>query len=382
MISPKQKFMLFKRTKNFCSAPWNLLFVDTDGGIKTCNKGAVLGNCHNESLNNILKNQHFQIIKTMINQDHISYNCRSCIALENSGAGSHSYEHIRGMYNEMFKNQTIDYTDVTAFQLGAVDLHWSSICDLKCITCWAKQSSSIAHEQQLPVRHTDTKTAYQIIEFIVQNQKNIKEVYLSGGEPSLIKYNLRLLEQLTKSQDLLIRVNSNLMWQTDNEIIQEILKFPKVLFTCSADNVSTKFEYIRRGAKWETFVKNLEFLRQYSTVDLRINLVFFALSALDLHSTIDYFYHKHNIRDFSINQCGMGHTYLQSRNMPEQIKKQVCNSIENIKENHADLLNLIGCLNNCLEEIKLPKQEDYAPYLDGIDSLAGTNWQQIFPELI
>ena len=148
-------------------------------------------------------------------------------------------------------------------------------------------------------------------------------MYFSGGEPTLIKYNLNLLKQLEKRDDLLIRVNSNLMWDTDNSIVKEILKFPNVMFTCSADNLDQKFEYIRRGATWERFVSNLKYLSTFSNVKLRINSVFFVLSAFDLLDTIDYFYTHFEINDFTINQCGMGHTYFRCRNLSSNFKESI-----------------------------------------------------------
>lgn len=382
IMTPKEKFVLFRRTKHFCSAPWNLLFVDTDGSVKTCNKGRTLGHNNTASLLDLLNNQEFQSVRKNILQGTIPSNCKTCIALEDIHDGPNSYKHIRGMYNDMFQDQVVDYHDIKGFRLGAVDLHWSSICDLKCVTCWAKQSSSIAREQNQSVQHTDSQTAAKIIKFIVDNQDQLQEVYFSGGEPSLIKYNLSLLQQLKKRTDLHIRVNSNLMWSQDNAIIQEILKFPQVMFTCSADNIEQKFEYIRRGASWSTFVKNLAWLYQQPNVQLRINLVFFVLSALDLSTTIDYFYQTHHITDFSINQCGMGHTYFQTRNLDAHIKLLAINQIQQMQTKYADLLNLQGGLANCLTEISKASEDNYQVHLDSIDRIAGSNWRHTFPELL
>ena len=383
MIDPKRKFMLFRKNKNFCSVPWNLLYVGTNGRIKTCTRGAIiLDNAHDNDIEDILANKKIQEMKSCITKDTPIVNCRACTALENNGTDENDYGHLRNMYNEMFVNQTINYDNVNEFVLGAVDLHWSGICDLKCITCWAVQSSSIAVEQGVPIQHTKTETALKIIDFIVKNQKTLKEVYLSGGEPTLIKYNLNLLEQLEKRDDLLIRVNSNLMWDTDNAIVKEILKFPNVMFTCSADNLDQKFEYIRRGANWQRFVSNLKYLSTFANVKLRINSVFFVLSAFDLLDTIDYFYTNFEINDYTINQCYMGHTYYRCRNLKSSSKEKVKLKLMQAKEKYTDNLNLVGCLNNCLAELENPATEFYNQPLDDVDFIAKTDWKERFPELI
>ena len=380
-MDPKTKFQLFKQHKYFCSAPWNLLYVHTNGQVKLCTKSSsTAGNVNETPIAEILSGSRRKQIKTQMLNDQAPEDCRACHNLENAGDGSSTYHYLRNMYNQQFIHQDIDYSDLDQFRLGAVDLHWSSICDLKCITCWHEQSSSIAVEQGLPIQHVPTKTALQIIEYIVANQSTLTEVYLSGGEPTLIKYNLNLLEQLEKRKDLLIRVNTNMMWKQNNAIIQEILKFPNVMFTCSADNMGSKFEYIRRDASWSRFLDNLKFLRTQQ-VEVRINSVFFVLSANDLIRTIDFFKNEYQIENFTINQCAMGHTYLRSRNLPEHIKEQIKNSLEQAKIKYANNLNLIGSFNNCLTELSHSKDESYTDYFDQVDQLSKTNFKLYFPEL-
>lgn len=379
---PKKKFLLFKKSQHFCSAPWNLLYIGTNGDISTCTRGKFSSSAYETPVEQILTGDDFQQIKTEILNDKISQNCKECIGLENHGDNQNRYQHLRNMYNELFVDQSVDYTNTKNFQLGALDLHWSSICDLKCITCWAKQSSSIANEQNLPIQHLKTETALKIIDFITENQSTLKEVYLSGGEPTLIKYNLNLLRKLQKRSDLLIRVNSNMMWGQDNQIVQEILKFPRVMFTCSADNIGQKFEYIRRGASWNKFIDNLKYLMTFPNVEIRVNSVFFVLNAVDLSDTINYFYAHHGIENFTINQCGMGHTYYRCRNLSQPLKLVARQKLNAVREDFGHNLNLVGSINNCLKELDYERTESYVSALEQIDSIAGTNWKTVFPELI
>jgi radical SAM protein with 4Fe4S-binding SPASM domain len=382
-ISPKIKFELFRKNQNFCSAPWNLMYVWVDGKVRTCTFGKeYLGNIHDTNIEEILSNPKIKAIKENMLQDVPVKNCQKCLSLENSGDGHKKYSHSRTLYNEQFKNQDVDYTNTETFVLSAVDLHWSSICDLKCVTCWPTQSSSIAIEQGMPIQHTKSDRAHELIDIIVKNQATLKEVYFSGGEPTLIKYNLKLLSQLEKREDLLLRVNSNMMWDKTNEIVKEILKFPNVMFTCSADNLEQKFEYIRRGAVWNKFIDNLNYLSDMSNVKIRINSVFFVLSALDLITTIDYFHHHHKVEDFTINQCEMDHTYLRCRNLSPQIKEQVRSKLKQGKIKYANNLNLVGSFNNCLAELDQSDCEDYKGYFEKIDQLAGSCFDSVFKELV
>ena len=381
-MNPRDKFYLFRKTNNFCAAPWNLIYVDVDGSVKICVKGNdYFGNLQTNTIEEILANPKIKKIKTTILNDKTSIHCASCQAMENDGVNNKKYSFLRNNYNELARDIDINYQDTDQFVLGALDLHWSSLCDLKCVTCWAKQSSSIAVEQGLPVQHLPTEHALKFIDWVVNHQDTLKEIYLSGGEPTLIKYNARLLEQINKRDDLVIRVNSNMMWDLDNNVIKEILKFPNVLFTCSADGIGSRFDYIRRGASWIKFQDRLKFLLEHSNVSVRINSVFSVLNASTLVDLIDYFKHNFQINSHTINQCGMGHTQLKSRNLPDTIKQITREKINDAINRYSLDINLVGQLKNCLVELEYPPELSYVSYLDGIDKLEKTNWREIFTDL-
>ena len=382
-MNPKEKFHLFRSTKHFCSAPWNLVFVGVNGEVTTCVNGRdCLGNLQHNTMEEIIDNVSRQEIKKSILNDAVCNNCQQCLKLENSGINGNSYNFIRNHYNEVSRDIDIDYHNVDKFVLGALDLHWSSLCDLKCVTCRPQSSSSIAIEQGLPVQHLPTHHAMKFIDWVDQNQSTLKEIYLSGGEPTMIKYNVKLLERIEKRNDLLIRVNSNLMWDFDNAVIAEIMKFPRVLFTCSADATGSRFEYIRRGADWVKFKSRLKWLLEQPNVQVRINSVFSVLNGSILTDVIDYFQHNFNIVDFTVNQCMMGHRQLRCRNLPEPIKSQTLRTINDaIQHRYSQNLNLVGQLKNCVAELQHPSSESYVEYLNQIDSIAGTHWQETFKEL-
>jgi organic radical activating enzyme len=279
----------------------------------------------------------------------------------------------------MFLKNNIDYSNNSNFMLSGLDLHWSSLCNLKCITCWAGQSSSIAKEQGKPILHTSNQSADVFIDYVINNQYNLKEIYLSGGEPTLINHNLKLLKKLDKNNNgLQIRINTNMMFKNNNKIIEELKKFPNVLFTISADGMQDRFDYIRRGANWKTFVENLESLI-LSHFKWRVNSTFFVCNSVYLLDTFRFFKKNYSINDFTINQC-KGHDYLRARNLSEFLKNN-CISQFSLEINQTEDKNLIGQLQNCIKELNNIKTQSYSSYLDNIDNLAGTNWKTTFTEL-
>ena len=378
-MTPKRKFFLFKQSDHFCSVPWNHIKVDMEGNITTCVNGEVLlGNIHADTIENILLNPKLSLIKTNLVNDVVDTNCKRCQAEE---LHETDYKFLRNLYNPLFKSSEVDYDDANSFVLGGIDLHWSSICDLKCITCWEKQSSSIAIEMSKPILHTTNKAADQLIAYIVANQQHLREIYLSGGEPTLIKHNLKLLQKLDKNQNFTIRINTNLMFEKTNQIINELLKFPKVLMTISADAMGDRFDYIRRGASWDKFLANLDWLSN-THVDLRLNSVFFIASAPTLVETQEFFYKTYGITDFTINQCIMDHPDLASRNLKQEVKSECLAKLKQHQENFKENKNLYSQLSNCILELEQIPVKSYKEYFNQIDNLAGTDWKLTFPELV
>lgn len=377
----RRKFFLFKQSKNFCAVPWNHVKIDVDGDVRTCVKGTQsLGNINTQPIELILQSPQLQKIRQDLSQDQASENCQRCRQLDTETSAG-TYRYLRDMYNDLFVKSAVDYDNAQAFALTGVDLHWSSTCNLKCVTCWARQSSAIAQELRMPILNVSTSQADQVVDWIIQNQHSIREIYLSGGEPTLIKHNLRLLQQLVPRSDLLLRVNTNMTFDQNNAVIQQLLRFPSVLITASADATHEQFEYIRQGASWSHFVQNLDWLTT-THFEWRINSVFFVASAQQLLATQNFFRHQYGFEDFTINQCSMEQHSLMCRNLPSTIKQQLVHEFQQEIARHSQNRNLVGQLENCINELHQHSNGwNYREYFETIDQRRGTCWSTAFPEL-
>jgi molybdenum cofactor biosynthesis enzyme MoaA len=379
-MDPKKKFWLFKQAQNFCSVPWNHFEVFSTGDIKTCSKGIPFGNINQTPIEEILKDPWIVSLKQDLFNDKLISNCKGCHQLTTTG------EHfdLRNHYNPMFKNFNIDYTDTHAFDLHGIDLHWNNTCNFKCIYCNAQQSSSIAKEQNISVNNNNTKTIDSIIAMIMKNQYTMKEIYLSGGEPLLIKHNAKLLSML-ENKDIPIRINSNISVATDNNpVFAEIKKFTNVLWTLSAEASSGRFNYIRHGGNWETFLENLNRIKKLGH-NLRLNSVFFVGSLASIFDNIEYFITEHGVTDITINQLS-GHEYLLGRNAPDELKTSTLVRLQKLLESGLVEYksNSYYNISRCQAELTLPINDEtgYIDYFDNIDRLRNTNWRQVFVELV
>ena len=376
----KKKFFLFHKDQYFCAAPWNNIEIYSDGTIRTCSLGITYGNINSESLDQILVNDKIKQIRTDLFNNRPNDNCNKCHQLS---TGQDHYD-LRNHYNPMFKEFDIDYSNTEHFKLHAIDLHWSNVCNFKCVYCNPEQSSLIAQEQKIPIIKVNNSNIKYIIDLVEKNQYTMKELYLSGGEPLLIKQNQLLLSKIINT-DLPIRVNSNISMAVDsNPVFVELQRFKNVLWTISADSQGDRFNYVRQGGDWNQFLINLDRLKTLGH-ELRINLVWFVGSVSCLFDTIEFFISQHNITDITINQLS-GHPYLQARHAPEPVKQQAQVRLDQllrsglIDPGSNSWYNIARCSREL--EQKSNDSQGYIDYFDNLDQMRGTQWRNIFTELV
>ena len=379
-MNPKKKFFLFHQSRHFCSVPWNHFEIFSDGNLRTCSKGSSFGNINQQPLDSILQSDNIKHIKQDLLNDVLNNNCKGCHQLS---TGSEHFD-LRNHYNPMFKQFDIDYEDISAFELNGIDLHWDNTCNFRCIYCNPKQSSLIAQEQGIPNIRTDQDNIDKVIDLVVKNQNTMKEIYLSGGEPLLVKHNAKMLSKISNT-NLPIRINSNLSLISDtNPVVSELRRFKNVLWTVSADNQGARFEYVRNGGSWDKFLQNLNTVKQFGH-QVRLNMVWCVSNVNDMFDTVRYFIEQHGITDITVNQLEK-HAYLQARHAPESVKQHSLAKLNEllssglISEKSNTWYNIARCgheLNNTDSD-----PNGYMAYFDRLDHLRGTNWRTVFPELV
>lgn len=376
----KHKFFLFKKSENFCAVPWNHFHIWSDGKIKTCTHGKTFGNINEQPLDQLLLSNEILEIKQDLLNDKPNSNCQHCY---NSTTKQEHFD-LRNHYNPMFSSSQIDYDDLTSFKLHGIDLHWDNTCNFKCVYCNPEQSSLIAQEQGLQPNRVDNNNVDKIIELVVENQYDIKEVYFSGGEPLLVKNNEKLLSQIT-NENLPIRINSNISHANhSNRVLNQLKRFKNVLWTVSAESSHERFEYTRSNGNWEGFIDNLRLIKSLGH-QTRLNSVFFVGSAAYLFDTLEYFITEHGIKDITINQL-YNHPYLHVKHCPSAVKQSSLHKLKKILA--SDLIepksNSYYNIARCEKELLKSSNDelDYQHYFDKLDSVRHSNWRKIFPELV
>lgn len=222
--------------------------------------------------------------------------------------------------------------------LSHLDLRFGNSCNLKCISCFPNSSSSIAEEaadmQAAGIEPSWAPIPKNNVNWASEENFNkvldlpLQEVYLTGGEPMMVKGIEKFLDKLDPSTN--VRFNTNCtIW---NPSLDKILrKFDTVVMAFSLDAVDRRIEYIRYGSNWITAEENAKRYAEYCYVSLTP-----TISVLNAHfvDTIREYCDKMKWPLFE-NYLYFPH-WLDVRNAPETLKDKMTGVKKELLDSQAD----------------------------------------------
>ena len=371
--------------KNFCVLPWTGFELEPNGIVKNCIIAEdTIGNIHQNSIENILQSKKNLEIKTQMLNKEFPNNCTGCYFQEKNRATSFESISSRLYYAKelgpSIDSNLLDKKD--NFDLNHVDLRWTNHCNQACVYCSPEYSSKWATELGKTIK-SDKRTRDQVKKYVFNNVKQLKNIYLAGGEPLLINENRAFLKLLLeKNPDVHIRVNTNLS-STKTGVFQMLCKFKNVHWTVSVESIKEEYEYIRYHGVWNDFLKNLKYIQTLNH-KISFNMLYFILNYKSIFDCIDYF----KSIGFHNNSFILGPLYtplfLNVKHLPENIKKEVITIFEN-KINEKPGFYLQNSLENCLKYLT---QTDFHVNIELVhneikkmDKRRDLNSRKIFPKL-
>jgi len=245
---------------NFCVMPFIHAFV-TPNTISPC--CAYTNNLQYNSKQQYWASEQLKNIqKNMLNNVR-DQGCNICWKKEDRGYSSlrqHSNEIYKAHTNQIKNNQEID-------QPFYLDLRLGNLCNLKCRMCISEWSSQIADEIiSNPAEDWIDTPKQKIIDLgddawqlLDQWIPQVRRVFMTGGEPTIIKHNLEYIEKIiqtgrSKEVELIFTTNATNINQKFIEIGRQ---FKSVSYNVSVDAVGELARYIRYPSDWHTIEDNL-----------------------------------------------------------------------------------------------------------------------------
>ena len=353
-----------------CPLPWTGLAVEPDGTVRNCAiSRKQIGNLKYSTIESLLNNNINQDIRTSLTNDVWPSACSQCERVE--------------QIDPLFSNRAyqlnlqpnVDYTG--QHHLQQLDLRWSNTCNYACVYCSPNLSSQWAKELGEKV-NADRENFVKLKDYAFANLADLKEVYLAGGEPLVIKENLELLEQLHQvNPDCLVRITTNCS-NLDNKIYRKICEFKNVKWEVSVEAMDQQFEYIRYPGVWSEFESNLrQLIAEQSDVSLTMN--YFLLTADTIIETGLYL----NSLGIDLNKIAIHPIYTPNFLDARNIKN--LDSIVAYLNTYTETTTTFGqSIQNCREFLTKPfdKNPDDVIYsLNNIDRRRDLDFTTTFPNL-
>lgn len=361
-----------------CAIPFVSLMVNTDTTIRYC--CMVKGNDNKirkpDGKTFTIKDQFVKeawnskdmrdIRLAMINGERVE-GCSTCYLQEESGRlsnrqqANNEWSWRLGEQNLTdLINQSLSTDGIVDNDLVYLDLRLGNLCNLKCRMCNPWNSSQIVKEHiELEQTDKDYAKVFQTTfgRFPIENVKelewfesdvlwdqvmslipNLKKVYMTGGEPTLIEHNFKFMQACIDQgrSDILLFFNTNCT-NINKKFLSLIEVFKSININASLDGTGIVNDYIRAPSKWEQISSNIEKLAQLPNVNLGVTptvQVYNIFNLVDILKWVDDLnirYNKNIFVDFLINV----HPYhLSVTILPDDLKQQALEDLEDYKENY------------------------------------------------
>ena len=368
--------------KHFCPMPWTGLMYNFDGTVKNCirsdRRTGELGNIKDASIEKILLGDKNLIKQTNIINNQPAVGCHTCYEIEHGKDGLDIISD-RIFYIREFKRTPLDTYRSNNFDLQTIDVRWTNLCNFGCVYCGPEFSSKWANELNVQINTPNEKQLADFKEYIFKHAKNLKHVYLAGGEPLLMKENLELLKELNPNVNL--RINTNLS-KVDTGVFDAVCGFKNVHWTVSVETIEEEFEYIRFGGRWLDFLDNLETIRKLDH-KISFNMLWFLLNYNTIFGCVNYLkglgFHNNS---FIIGAL-LTPDYLNIRHLPNSVLNLLKTKLESrINEQPGYLLE--DSYRNMLHYIEQPIEQNLTMSFEKLaimDQRRGVDSSKIFTEL-
>jgi organic radical activating enzyme len=299
-----------------------------------------------DSLSDITNSENFNDVrKKMINGEFPSQ-CKTCYFHEKNNVYSkrmesnlkfkHLIDHAYANTNEDGSLKELDYR--------YIELRLGTVCNLKCVTCnpfssnrW-NQDVSVFKGTEFEKNYfkCDIRTEWfrstRFYDELYEKCSKLEEVWINGGEPTLIRehgYFLQKLIDSGRSKDINLHYSIN-MTDIPDDFIKIWKQFKQVRLHLSIDDLEERNDYIRYGAKWDLIHKNfLKIIKYRNIFKLEVCQTVSCLNVFN----IDKFKEFTNKYNLVVAHNYVHHPSFQHVSiLPDELKEQLLNNINHLNE--------------------------------------------------
>ena len=396
--------MIDKDNKSFCAVPFVSTMVNTDTTIRYCCmvKGAynkikkpdgTFYTCKDDFIKEAWNSQDMKDIRIAMIEGKRIEGCTVCYDQEANGRTSnrqHSIqewnwrlgrEHLNRLVAEAVDNN--GHLDSDPVYL---DLRLGNLCNLKCRMCNPWNSSQIVKEHadlvanspeygevwrktfgKFPVTVMDDQQWFDhdiLWDQVISLIPKLKKVYMTGGEPTLIKNNFKFMQACIDQgrKDIVLFFNTNCT-NINKKFLELIAQFDQVNINASMDGIGIVNEYIRAPSDWKLISENIEKLAQMPNVNLGVTPTIQVYNVFDIVNMLEWVedlnkkYNKQIFIDFLVNHHPH---HLAVRILDDDMRKTALDMIRayDVSKHSSQTVNSLNGIIGLLQQPRISDWEE------------------------
>lgn len=413
---------------SLCALPFMHMQTEPDGKVKLCclakqhvtDENGSPYNFGTDDVNEIFNSKYMRKVrKDMLNDIQVSA-CRGCYDEEAAGGISQRQVYTQEWFDrepELASNIVISENNDYMMdpKVKYFDFRFGNMCNLKCRSCGPVNSNQLLKEtREIEANNPRVRKFflyndhevdninewYQTEKFIENFRKqedNIRQLYFTGGEPTIIEQNYQILKELVdhdKASEVSLIFSSN-MTNIQERFIELIMQFKKVTFLASCEGYGDVQEYLRFPAKWSVFEKNIRRLASFDPGKINI-MCTPVVQSVNLDRIVEFFqwiesineeYGYRRIQTLPIVLTFPYHLDLEI--LPTEMKQRSLQKIEDFINSCPRLsedIHFIGRINmirdKCYKDAFNPNELlKFKEFTTMLDNHRGQSLEQVNPEL-
>lgn len=431
--------------KNACPLLWNHVSTFANGDVRMCcemigedadygkvydDKGQTI-NVHDHRLLDVRNNHKSKLLRKIMLAGGKPRECQQCYHREELGMDSKRTGAVTRYNKEIsnFISNTMDDGSILTekIPLRDLDLRFGNTCNLKCRSC-GPQDSNLWYEDYYKLNENqDNKelnlwfygeNKYKLTKsergvdintdrFVWKDQSlfyndllevlsDIRTIYFTGGEPTVIKKHKQLLEYCIEkdyAKDIILDYNTNLH-ATPTYLSDYWKKFKLVNIGASIDGYGETQGYMRPPSTWEGIQKNIVRLNdlQSNNINVRITPTYSIMNMANITKLADWLISQNF--EYIYNVLGNHTLYYPEiysvQILPQEakikLKLQYDTWLDDLKNKDINLFNKYkACfepvLNFMLEKDESHLMEAFIEKTQQLDNIRNEDWKIGLPDL-
>jgi organic radical activating enzyme len=305
-----------------------------------------------DKLDDISNSENFKNVRKQMLSGEFPSECKTCYFYEKNNVYSKRMESnlkFKHLFEHSLSNTNADGT-LKKLDYRYIELRLGTVCNLKCVTC-NPFSSNRWNEDVSVFKNTEFEKNYfkcdirtewfrstKFYDELYEKSEHLEEIWINGGEPTLIKehgYFLQKLIDSGRSKDIDLHYSIN-MTQIPDSFINIWKQFKNVRLHLSIDDLEERNDYIRSGSNWKTIFDNFLKIIKYKNI-FRIEICQ-TVSCLNVYN-IDKFKEFAKKYDIVIAHNYVHHPSFQHVSIiPDEMKNEIISNIQHLNEYELERL--------------------------------------------